>query len=94
MAEATDFNKTISDAAYVAVGFGVIAFQKAQVRRREIEARLGFTSDQLIEQLTKVAGEVEERIEPLVEAALSTAKDAGGQLRTLLSDLHTRGSAA
>lgn len=93
MAEATDFTKTISDAAYVAVGFGVIAFQKAQVRRRELEAQLGFTSEQLIEQLTKVAGEVEERIEPLVETALSTAKDAGAQLRTLLSDVVPRASA-
>lgn len=94
MAEATDFTKTISDAAYVAVGFGVIAFQKAQVRRRELEAQLGFTSEQLVEQLTKVAGEVEERIEPLVEAALSTAKDAGTQLRTLIADLNPRTSAA
>ncbi|MDP9419773.1 MAG: hypothetical protein M3P53_06455 [Actinomycetota bacterium] len=31
--------KLLRDAAYIGVGFGVLAFQKAQVRRREL-ARL------------------------------------------------------
>ena len=30
----------VEDAAYVAVGFGVLAFQRAQVRRRELERLL------------------------------------------------------
>ncbi|MDQ2754947.1 MAG: hypothetical protein M3R71_05290 [Actinomycetota bacterium] len=35
----TDINKTVKDSAYLAVGLGVLGFQKAQVRRREaIEA--------------------------------------------------------
>ena len=70
MAEATisDLTKTLQDAAYVAVGFGVIAFQKAQVRRRELEQQLNLSGDSLREQLTKVAAEAEERIEPVVEA--------------------------
>jgi hypothetical protein len=29
-----------TDALHVAVGFGVLAFQRAQVRRRELEAHL------------------------------------------------------
>ena len=29
------------DAAYVTIGFGVLAFQQAQVRRREIEKVIG-----------------------------------------------------
>ena len=29
-----------SDAIYVAVGFGVLGFQRLQVRRRELEAQL------------------------------------------------------
>lgn len=29
------------DAAYVSIGFGVLAFQQAQVRRREIEKAVG-----------------------------------------------------
>src|ERR1700676_2996288 len=31
-----DANKALKDAAYVAVGFGVLSFQKAQVRRQEL----------------------------------------------------------
>lgn len=30
---------TARDAAYVAIGFGVLGFQQAQVRRRELERR-------------------------------------------------------
>lgn len=32
--------KVLEDAAYVSVGFGVLAFQRAQVRRRELEGQL------------------------------------------------------
>ncbi len=61
-----DLTKTLTDAAYVAVGFGVIAFQKAQVRRRELEQQLNLGD--LREQLTTFAAEAEGRIEPVVEA--------------------------
>jgi hypothetical protein len=30
-----DVNKILKDGAYVALGFGVLGFQKAQVRRRQ-----------------------------------------------------------
>ena len=63
-----DVTKTIKDAAYIAIGFGVLAFQKAQVRRREIEKQLEGQTTELRAQLAKVAAEAEERIEPLVEA--------------------------
>jgi len=35
-----DAVKLLRDSLYVGVGFGVLAFQKAQVRRREIERSL------------------------------------------------------
>jgi hypothetical protein len=63
-----DFTKTLKDAAYVAVGFGVIAIQKAQVRRRELEKQFGTSGAQLREQLVKAAAELEERSKPVVEA--------------------------
>jgi F0F1-type ATP synthase membrane subunit b/b' len=37
---AKDIAKLAQDAAYVAVGFGVLGLQKAQVRRRELEKQL------------------------------------------------------
>ena len=64
----TDLTQTLKDAAYVAVGFGVIAFQKAQVRRRELEQQLGVSTGTLREQLTKVAADAEKNIEPVLEA--------------------------
>jgi hypothetical protein len=58
MAEVQDVTKTLKDAAYVAVGLGVIGFQRAQVRRvelakqfegqrKEIEAQLADVRSQL-----------------------------------------------
>lgn len=37
---ATDVRKLAQDAAYVTVGAGVLAFQRAQVARREVRSRL------------------------------------------------------
>ena len=111
-----DLTKTLKDAAYVAVGFGVIAFQKTQVRRREFEKQYGFSTESVREQFTKVADEVEDRIEPVIEAVeasldqleerlpeqarevfktvRTTAKDAGAQLKTLLTEARRGQTAA
>lgn len=95
MAEATvnDITKTLKDAAYVAVGFGVIAFQKAQVRRRELEKQYGVSTEEFRDQLTKVAVEVEERIEPVVEAVESSLDQIEERLpeqaRELLKQVRT-----
>jgi hypothetical protein len=35
-----DVRRVLKDAVYVGVGLGVIAFQKAQVQRRELERAL------------------------------------------------------
>ncbi|HEX7168029.1 MAG TPA: hypothetical protein VF230_13710 [Acidimicrobiales bacterium] len=77
-----DLTKTLKDAAYVAAGFGVIAFQKAQVRRREITEQFETQTADLRTQFAKVADEVEERIEPLV-GAVETSLD---QLEERLPD--------
>ena len=63
-----DLTKTLKDAAYVVVGFGVLAFQKAQVRRVELEKQLGVSTESFRAQLTKVAADAEKNIEPVVEA--------------------------
>lgn len=69
-----DVPKTITDAAYIAIGFGVITFQRAQVRRRELEQQFEAQTKELKTQLAKVADEVEERVEPLV-GAVETSLD-------------------
>jgi hypothetical protein len=57
-----DLSKSAKDAFYVTVGLGVIAMQKAQVQRRELEKRIKEQADDL----TKV---VEDRVK-LVEERL------------------------
>jgi len=60
--------KPLKDAALIAIGFGVLGLNKAQVRRTELAARLDAQTTELRSRLAKVAGEVEERLEPFVDA--------------------------
>ena len=69
-----DVTKTLKDAAYVAVGLGVIGFQKAQVRRQELRKDLAGRSKELSTQVeeygTKLRGlarELPGRVEPVVK---------------------------
>lgn len=61
-----DVRNAARDAAFISVGLGVLAFQRAQVRRREVqqqvEAQLAGTG----EQLQKLTKEVEERLTPVI----------------------------
>ncbi|HEY2429160.1 MAG TPA: hypothetical protein VGI06_09540, partial [Acidimicrobiales bacterium] len=63
---------TIKDAAYVTIGFGVLGFQKAQVRRHELAKQLeeqrGVLEAQLSESRKSVAalaGQVESYVAPV-----------------------------
>lgn len=65
--------KTLQDAAYVAVGLGVIGFQKAQVRRQELTKQLDETRKELTTQVDAYRGklgELADRLEPLVKDAV------------------------
>jgi hypothetical protein len=44
---AAEITKVAQDAAYVALGLGVIGFQKAQVRRRELQSQLDNLGSQI-----------------------------------------------
>ena len=80
-----DVNKTLKDAAYVTVGLGVLAVQKAQVGRRELTSRVEAQLNETGEQVQKIARLVENRVQPVLgqlEAALpETAKDLVKQAR-------------
>ncbi len=47
---------SVKDAFYTAVGFGVLGVQRLQVRRRDLR-----------KQLRRVAGQVEERVDPVLD---------------------------
>lgn len=83
----------LKDAGYVAVGFGVIAFQRAQVRRRELEQQLAETGEQLdrltasVEDARKL---VEERVGALGEQLDRTVEDVETRLNVVLDDVRGR----
>ena len=71
-----DLRKTVKDAVYITIGVGVLAYQRAQVRRRElqqqVEAQLAGTG----EQLQKLTKQVEGRITPVIAQLTGRGKAA------------------
>ena len=72
-----DVTKTLKDAAYVTIGFGVIAFQKAQVRRQELTKQLEEQRRQLEtqaaearEQFTKLLEGLDKQFQPVIDEIL------------------------
>ncbi len=95
---ADDVSRTARDAAYVAVGLGVLGFQKAQVRRRELAQRLAAastTAQQRIERLADLAGAgsaVQQQLERLGELPTELARtlaDVDDAVETLITRLET-----
>lgn len=96
-----DLTKTLEDTAYVAIGFGVLAFQKAQVRRRDLAKQLSDLAGERGELrvgLAKLSRDIEGRIDPVVDElqerlpaqareAVATARKAA---KDLTEDLRTR----
>ena len=92
-----DLSTLAKDAAYVAVGFGVIGFQKAQVRRQELrkqldgqlgEARTGFTTlSTSVEDQVKM---VEERFAALGEQVEKYGDELETRITKALDELETR----
>jgi recombinational DNA repair ATPase RecF len=66
---AADFNHALKQGAYVAVGLGVLGFQRAQVQRVELMKQLEGQFDEPLDtarvQLTELARAVDERMQPV-----------------------------
>ena len=69
MACMTDVRAVIKDAAYVGIGFGVLAFQKAQVQRQELLKRIEAANGEARSSFTKLGEDVQDRLK-LVEERL------------------------
>src|SRR6266699_992477 len=61
-----DVTKTVKDAAYVTVGLGVLAFQKAQVARRDLTKQVETQLTKTTEQVKDLQKQVEGRIQPVL----------------------------
>lgn len=75
--ETTDLTKTLKEAAYVAIGFGVLGFQRAQVRRRQVTE----LAQDLERRLQPALMDASERVEPLLDQIRRAAIEARDQLR-------------
>lgn len=92
-----DVRSTLKDAAYVGIGFGVLAVQKAQAQRRELQGKLtasvgeakgGF--DKLGEDVQDRLKLVEERLEALGKQVDDAADDFEERLDKVLDELQGR----
>ena len=78
-----DVRKTLEDAAYITVGVGVIAFQQAQVRRREVQATVEKQAKEAKSFLESRTADGKVKLE-------GVAKDVSGRVEPLVGDLRQR----
>jgi hypothetical protein len=76
---AADFNQALKEGAYVAVGLGVLGFQRAQVRRVELTKQLNELARLLEAQLGQM-GELGSQVETYAKLARSQADTAREEL--------------
>lgn len=68
-----ELTQTAKDVFYVAVGFSILGFQRAQVHRREAQRLLEDPERGLVAQVAGVSSEVVRRLEELLPDASQTA---------------------
>ena len=91
-----DIRKTVADAGYVTVGIAVLGVQQAQVRRREIQKRLGETGGCLnaraadgkarLETLQQTVGEKTTGLRGRIETGARSANDWAQELGVTVKD--------
>lgn len=74
-----DLSKTVKDAVYVAVGLGVLGFQRAQVRRQELLRELRTQRSQAQAQVTGLVTTVNQLSEPLRKLVQERLAAPGGR---------------
>jgi hypothetical protein len=72
--------RALETPAFVAVGFGVLGFQRAQVRRRELERQMARLATTVSHKLGEVSGEVAERLPREAQEMLNAAGDMAQDL--------------
>ncbi|MGH9033822.1 MAG: hypothetical protein ACRDY4_08775 [Acidimicrobiia bacterium] len=82
-----DIPKTVQDAAYVSVGVGVLAFQQAQVRRREAQADLEVKVEKARSAIARQAKDARSSLETAAREARTKAETVGGDVRERVEPL-------
>ncbi len=81
-----DVKEQLRDAAHVAVGFGVLAFQRAQVRRQELRRHL----DAGLEEARRRAGDLGEGFEGRLKVVEERLEGLAAQVGSALEGLEGR----
>jgi hypothetical protein len=79
---AADFNNALKEAAYVAVGLGVLGFQRAQVQRVELMKQL----EAQLASLSSFSSTLNSQLESYVATARQQLAEARAQLNKLSTD--------
>ena len=87
---AEDPLQQVREAGYTAIGFGVLAYQRLQVRRRELAKEVGGKDGvarlvhKVEEKVDPVLDGVERRLPPQARTALHQARTAGKTIEKVL----------
>ena len=79
---ATDFNNALKEAAYVAVGLGVLGFQRAQVQRVELMKQL----EAQLASLSSFSSTLNTQLDTYITTARQQLAEARAQLNKLSTD--------
>jgi hypothetical protein len=87
--------RALEGPAYVAVGFGVLGFQRAQVRRRELQRRMSRLAGAVSQRMGEASEEVGERLpqeaRDLVNATGALAHDLSREAGEAVQEIFTIG---
>jgi hypothetical protein len=85
-----DVRKTLEDAAYITVGVGVIAFQQAQVRRREVQAKFEQQAKDAKSFLESRTEDGQRKLKSLAQDLRGKAESVPGQVKQAVDAGTTR----
>ena len=85
-----DVARALRDAAYTAVGFGVLGFQRAQVRRRELTSQLQTQRPEIESQLAQARGQLADLARDLERRVEPALVDVSERVEPLLDQIEAR----
>jgi len=90
LASMADVTKTFRDAGYMTIGLGVLAFQRAQVRRRELTRQLDTQRHELRRQLDHRRQDLETQVTGLRAQLADRTKDLERRIEPLVGQLENQ----
>ena len=87
-----DVRKTVTDAGYIAIGLGVMGYQQAQTRRRELTTKLDGATGRVNERGREVQGFIAEGSRQVGARGVAARGRAEEQVRTTVSRVQGLGT--